>query len=301
MADAAESSGQTPKGNRIVDSVRNNAQDVIKEDYTKAKTLAFEAAKSKAWLYPLKGIVYFVTHRSLWKPFVSRLPQYFALYGSVLAGMFTFSYLPQLAVLVFVNGPIAVVSTVLLVLNESTTIVNGISRNFLLEDAILDTFDGTLLSRNKGEIVKEGREIKSGSDPIQKLGKALKKPFERFGPKAIIRYFMYLPLNFIPIVGTVLFIFLQSKGRGHQVHNRYFQLKKWSPSQRSQWLGRHVGPYTSFGLVATLLEMIPVASMFFTFTNTVGAALWAADIEAMNTSMTDENAPTIQGSANKSS
>jgi hypothetical protein len=25
-----------------------------KEDYTKAKTLAFEAAKSRAWLYPLK-------------------------------------------------------------------------------------------------------------------------------------------------------------------------------------------------------------------------------------------------------
>jgi hypothetical protein len=148
--------------------------------------------------------------------------------------MFTFSYLPQLAILVFVNGPIAVVSTVLLVLNESTAIVNGISRNFLLEDAILDTFDGTLLSRNKGEIVKEGREIKSGSDPIQKLGKALKKPFERFGPKAIIRYFMYLPLNFIPIVGTVLFIFLQSKGRGHQVHNRV--LSSTPPLFPNYWL-----------------------------------------------------------------
>lgn len=54
----------------------------------------------------------------------------------------------------------------------------------------------------------------------------------------------------------------------------------------------------SFGTVATLLEMIPFASMFFAFTNTgmyqiglskpegelifcaVGAALWAADIEA---------------------
>jgi hypothetical protein len=40
--------------------------------------------------------------------------------------------------------------------------------------------------------------------------------------------------------------------------------------------------------------MIPVASMFFTYTNTVGAALWAADIEAMDTSMTDKNAPTLQ-------
>lgn len=31
-----------------------------------------------------------------------------------------------------------------------------------------------------------------------------------------------------------------------------------------------------------LLELVPVASIFFTFTNTVGAALWAADIERGN-------------------
>lgn len=39
------------------------------------------------------------------------------------------------------------------------------------------------------------------------------------------------------------------------------------------------GPYTGFGIVATLLEMVPVLGIFFTFTNTVGAALWAADLE----------------------
>jgi hypothetical protein len=35
----------------------------------------------------------------------------------------------------------------------------------------------------------------------------------------------------------------------------------------------------SFGTVATLLELVPIASIFFAFTNTVGAALWAADLE----------------------
>ena len=35
----------------------------------------------------------------------------------------------------------------------------------------------------------------------------------------------------------------------------------------------------SFGVAAVLLELVPVASIFFAFTNTVGAALWAADIE----------------------
>ena len=35
----------------------------------------------------------------------------------------------------------------------------------------------------------------------------------------------------------------------------------------------------SFGVVAVLLELAPVASIFFAFTNTVGAALWASDLE----------------------
>lgn len=157
----------------------------------------------------MQGIFYFMTHRSLWKPFLSRLGPYVALSVSVVTGMFTFTYLPQLALLVFVNGPFAVVSTSLLVLNESATIINMISRNWLLQDALLDTFDGTLLSRDASSMVSEGREVKSGSDPIQKLGKIIKSPFEKFSPKAIVRYFMYLPLNFIPIVGTVIFIFLQ--------------------------------------------------------------------------------------------
>lgn len=134
--------------------------------------------------------------------------------------MFFFTYLPQLAVLVFVNGPLAVFTTVLLILNESTTIINVVARNWLLQDALLDTFDGTLVARNDTGIVREGREIKSGNDPIQKLGKILKSPFEKFSPKAIIRYLMYLPLNFIPVVGTVLFIIIQGRALSHQIEHR---------------------------------------------------------------------------------
>lgn len=112
--------------------------------------------------------------------------------------MFLFTYIPQVSVLVFVNGPLAVFTTVLLILSESSTIINIISRTWFLQDAILDTFDGTLVSRNATNLVTEGRELKSGSDPIARLGKILKNPFERFSPKALVRYVMYLPLNFIP-------------------------------------------------------------------------------------------------------
>lgn len=139
-------------------------------------------------------------------------------------------------------------------------------------------------------IVSEGRNMKAGGDPIAKLGKrtsmatlrphfkltlpaVIKKPFAKFSPTAIIRYFLYLPLNFIPVVGTMLFIVMQGRANGPAAHARYFQLKKWSKTQRDEWVETHKAAYTSFGIPATLLELVPIAGVLFTFTNQVGAAL----------------------------
>ncbi|KAJ3492678.1 hypothetical protein NLG97_g5219 [Lecanicillium saksenae] len=278
MSSKADTSGAVANGGdkkqaksrsaRAMNAVGEKAGEILKEDLDSARKIAFEAMKSRAYLYPLKGIVYFISHRSLWKPFLSRLGPLLALSAGVVGSMFAFTYLPQLAVLVFVNGPLAVVSTVLLVLSESSAVINTIARGWLLQDAILDTFDGTLVSRNATAVVSEGRELKAAGDPMKRLGKVLRSPFEKFSPKAMIRYLMYLPLNFIPIVGTVAFVFLQGRARGRSVHERYFQLKKWSNSQKNSWLNTHLGAYTSFGLVATVLEMIPIVNIFFTYTNT---------------------------------
>ncbi|CZR63968.1 uncharacterized protein PAC_13865 [Phialocephala subalpina] len=263
------------------------------EDFNKVRALAKSAAKSGAYLYPMKGIFYFLSHKSLWKPLLSKLAPTMTLSVVVIAFMFVVAYLPQLAVLVFVNGPLAAFTTILLTLSESSTLINLLSRTFLLQDALVDTFDGVLVARRQTEILAEGRQLKSGNfnDPIAKLGKLMKSPFEKFTPKALVRYVMYLPLNFIPVVGTVLFVLLQGRTRGHSVHTRYFQLKKWTNAEKEDWLKENTAPYTAFGTVATLLELIPFASIFFTFTNTVGAALWAADIEANNTAMTEMTEP----------
>ena len=139
------------------------------------------------------------------------------------------------------------------------------------------------MSRDQTALVLHGREVKPGHDPVQRLGKILTKPFARFTPKAMIRYFMYLPLNLIPVVGTVLFIAMQGKRTGPFLHSRYFELKGMGRRQREQFIEERRGAYTSFGVVATLLEMVPVAGLFFAFTNSVGAALWASDIEVQST------------------
>jgi hypothetical protein len=49
-----------------------------------------------------------------------------------------------------------------------------------------------------------------------------------------------------------------------------------------------------FGVISFLLEMIPFANLVFAFTNTVGAALWAADLEK-----SAKTAPKLQEQARK--
>lgn len=130
---------------------------------------------------------------------------------SVIGGMFTLTYVPQLAIMFFVNGPLAVFTTVVLILNESSSLISTISRGWLLQDALLDTFDGTLVSRGSTEMLSGGRELKPGGDAISRLGKAVRSPFQKLSPTALVRYIMYLPLNFIPVVGTGIFIALQGQ------------------------------------------------------------------------------------------
>jgi hypothetical protein len=162
--------------------------------------------------------------------------------------MFAVTYVPQAALLTVFNGPLAIFTTVLLVLSEASTIFSVLSKNFLIDDALVDTFDGTLLCRNLNTLVQNERQVKSGSDPVAKLGKLVSKPFAKFTPAAIVRYFMYLPLNFIPIVGTVLFVILQGRKFGPTAHARYFQLKQMKKQEKDQFVEKRKAAYARLAI-----------------------------------------------------
>jgi hypothetical protein len=53
----------------------------------------------------------------------------------------------------------------------------------------------------------------------------------------------------------------------------------------------------SFGVPAVMLEMVPIAGILFSFTNTVGAALWAADMETRSTNNQKTTAPGLRDQA----
>ncbi|KAI9655729.1 MAG: hypothetical protein M1821_005164 [Bathelium mastoideum] len=261
----------------------NRVEQLAKEDAKRIHGLARDAISSRAYQYPIKGILYFISHRSLWSPLRANITPTFTLGLGITTFMFLVTYVPQMAVMALVEGPVAAISAAGLVLSESSTLINIGARAWWVEGALVDTFDGTLVSRSQTALVLRGREVKPGHDPMQRLGKMLTRPFAKFTPTSIIRYFMYLPLNFIPIVGTILFIMLQGKRTGPSLHSRYFELKGMSRRQQEQFIEERRGAYTAFGVVATLLEMVPIVGVFFAFTNTVGAALWASDMEGPTT------------------
>lgn len=158
--------------------------------------------------------------------------------------MFVFTYLPQAALMTFTQGPLAAISAALLVLSESSTLFTVFSKTFLIDDALIDTFDGVLVAKGTTDLVSSGRQLQAGNDPIAKLGRLVKRPFAKYAPKALIRYFLYLPLNFIPVVGTIMFVILQGRRVGPVAHTRYFDLKEWNKSHREQHIEKYKAAYT---------------------------------------------------------
>lgn len=117
-------------------------KETAKEEVERVRSLVVQAVNSGTYIYPIKGLFYFLSHRSLWKPLMSKLAPVISTGIGVTTFMFFFTYLPQAAILAIFNGPLAALSTILLVLSESSTISNLLSRTFFIEDALVDTFDG---------------------------------------------------------------------------------------------------------------------------------------------------------------
>ena len=130
---------------------------------------------------------------------------------SVIVFMFVFTYLPQVAILTFVDGPLAIFNTVLLVLSEASAIVMFIAQGWWIDEAVEEVFDAVLIGKDCSTLVAQGREVKKGGGDIMgKLGKKFSVKGWREGVfKRVVRYIVMLPLNAIPVVGTVIFLVLQ--------------------------------------------------------------------------------------------
>jgi len=204
-----------------------------------------------------------------------------------------------MTLLAFTSGPfVAPISAALLVINEASAITGFLaSRNMFFglgrpssstSSVTLDAFDATLMLKGYEKLVSGGREIKALSragNVLTRLGGLIgmsKRNSFISGSSTVdslIRSLLYLPLNFIPVIGTFAFLALKGKRMGHNALDRYFELKGYSAQEREEWLKVHEGDYISFGVASSVLEMVPFVSFAFTCTNSVGAALWASNVE----------------------
>ncbi|KAF9582742.1 hypothetical protein BGW38_010822 [Lunasporangiospora selenospora] len=94
----------------------------------------------------------------------------------------------------------------------------------------------------------------------------------------IVVLIVTLPLNLIPILGQILYAGINGWLLTFGIRFHYDSDIRNIPvgqSRREAWKRR--SEFVGFGSMAVMLEMIPIANLFFMWTNIVGCALWVAD------------------------
>ncbi|CAF0861702.1 unnamed protein product [Didymodactylos carnosus] len=87
------------------------------------------------------------------------------------------------------------------------------------------------------------------------------------------------PLNLIPCVGTIFYIYLNGFYYAWSLHCKYFDILGLNFQQGKHYVYQNRSDYVHFGVIAVLLEMIPLLNFLTPVTNVIGSALWACDIE----------------------
>jgi len=236
---------------------------------------------SASWLYPLKGIYYFLTHPFLYPLLRARLIPCTLLSVFVLTNLFLWTYLPQVALLAIFHGPLAWVNAAFLVLGEGAAIVALLFEAFFVDETLVDVFDATLINEGRSDLVAQGRILHSEElDSVQQLGKPTNPAvYSPFSIRQIAEFVCFIPLNLIPVVGTPVFLVLTGYRAGPLQHWRYFKLLGLTKKQRQAAVKRRQLSYTYFGTIALLLQLIPIFSMLFLLTTAAGSALWVIRLE----------------------
>lgn len=95
----------------------------------------------------------------------------------------------------------------------------------------------------------------------------------------ILEVVVYLPLNFVPIVGAPLYIILTGTRLGKLSFYRWHTLHGLSRHEMKKEQKKYTWDFIWFGTVAMILELVPLLSFFFLLTTTAGCALWVVKLE----------------------
>ncbi|KAF2455213.1 hypothetical protein BDY21DRAFT_289748, partial [Lineolata rhizophorae] len=229
-----------------------------------------------------QGVRYCAAHRFLWPLLRARLLPCLLLSVLVLASLFAWTYLPQVAFLAVFHGAAgAWVNGTVLVLGEAAAAVAVLFEAFLVDETQVDVFDAVLVERGLGDLVARARPVAAAGDsPAGRLGPpASRSVYAPFSFRQIVEFAVFLPINLVPAVGVPAFLVLTGRRAGPLQHWRYFQLRGFDRDARRAFVRPRRLNYTWFGTVHLALQLVPVLSMLFLLTTAAGSALWAADME----------------------
>lgn len=238
-------------------------------------------AISASWLYPLKGIIYFLSTPSLYPLFARRILPLLLISILILTFLFTFTYLPQVALLAIFQGRLAFFNACILVLGEGSAIIALLFEALMVDETLVDIFDSVLIQKGFLDLVSPSRVINlEGATAPKMLGRpVVSAVYSPFSFRQIAEFIIFLPLNLVPVIGTPFFLVLTGARGGPFHHWRYFRLLGLNKKERKEQIRKRKWKYTWFGTVSLALQLVPVLSMFFLLTTAAGSALWAAQLE----------------------
>jgi len=226
--------------------------------------------------YPIKGIFYFFSNWILVRKIICVL--FLTLVVAILAICLTFGFLLALQAnaLIVAGCPVWLawtVSVIFCLLEAAVfTIIFYLIITPIWQDAL---FDEVLKLKGLGHVL-EKQETTSGCWRGLRSGIVV---IYTIVIVQIIALLITLPLHAIPVLGTLIYCYINGwvMAWGHQIHY-HVEIKEWPIKQSLKFAWKNRGDYSAFGFVAVALELIPIANFIFFWTNVVGAALWTADI-----------------------
>lgn len=228
-----------------------------------------------------QGLCYFLTHPRLWLMTLCPLLMTLVVAVASVVVLFSAALYPQAEGLedAGVAPWLAWILSVMLVIVEIflVTLIYGLVIQGCYQDKI---FEWVLI--NKGF-----RELVENEDRHATCCRSCRAECNVGVWCQLLLLIVTLPLNLIPILGSVLYAWLNGTLMAWGYHMYYFEMKNYSYGQQKAFVQQHKFQYSTFGMQAVLMELIPGVGYLFIFTNAVGAALMAASFE-------EEEARTLQ-------
>lgn len=165
-------------------------------------------------------------------------------------------------------------------------------------------FQATLINEGLVDMVAPHRLLfPDAPNSVKMLGKPTSRAeYAPWSFVQILELVVYLPLNFIPVVGAPAYIIITGARLGKLSFHRWYKLRGLHRRERKKEAQKYSWDFVWFGTIAMILELVPLLAFFFLLTTATGCALWVSKLEkkARGWTTVDRQARAEEGQAGDS-